>query len=127
MTTPGGMAGRRLLLVDDDAQFRSVLARALRLKGCAVTEADDGQEAVRQVRHRGCEYFDVVIMDYSMPWLTGGEAANLIRAACPDQRVIYLSGWDSFPRDLREREAFLGKPVDVDGLIAEVERLSAIT
>lgn len=119
------MAARRLLVADDDAVFRSILARALRLKGFAVTEADDGQEAVRQVRWRGCDYFDVVVMDYSMPWLTGGEATNLIRTACPDQRVLYLSGWDSFPGDLRAREAFLGKPADIDVITDEIMRLIA--
>jgi len=125
MTTPGGMAGRRLLLVDDDHIYRAALAGYLRHRGYAVTEADDGQEAVRLVRWRGCEYFDVIVMDYSMPWLTGGEAANLIRATCPDQRVLYMSGWDSFPGDLRVREAFLAKPAELEVIIDEIERVAA--
>lgn len=113
---------KRILLVDDNDMLRAILERRLREKGYAVTPADDGQEAVRQIQDRPCGAFDVVILDYSMPGLTGGEAANLMRRACPDQAVLFLSGYD-LPTDLRKGEAFLQKPAMVEDIVEAIERL----
>lgn len=122
MTIPV-LTERRILLVEDDEALRVALARGLRVHGYAVTEAFDGQEAVRQVLGHDCDYFDAVVCDYSLgSGLTGGEAVNLIREHCPDQPVLFLSGHD-LPADLRDHEAFLQKPAMPEQIAAEVQRL----
>lgn len=104
------IANKRLLVVEDDPQFRFILCRELRELGYAVTEADDGLEAVRLVKAHDCGYFDCVVTDYQMSGLTGGEAINLIQQQCPDQPVLYVSGRE-LPPDLSDHEAYLMKPV----------------
>lgn len=113
----------RILLVEDDDSLRTAIERGLRQEGYAVTPAYDGEEALRLLEDHGCAY-DVVICDYSMPGLTGGETVNAIRQRCPDQMVIYVSGFSSFPDDLKAHEAFLQKPVELDVLVAEIRRLT---
>src|SRR5687767_8314075 len=119
-------AKKRLLLVDDDRVYRTILADEMRRIGYAVTEALSGEDAVRQVREHDCGFFDAVVCDFFMPpGLTGGEAVNLIRRECPDQPVIFLSGADAAPYDLRAHEAFLQKPAMPEHIAAEVERLTS--
>lgn len=113
----------RILLVEDDDALRTALERGLRLEGYAVTSADDGREALRLLDEHGCAY-DVVICDYSLPGLTGGETVNAIRRRCPDQIVVYVSGFSSFPEDLKAHEAFLQKPVEIDVLVSEIRRMT---
>lgn len=113
----------RILLIEDDDALRTAIERGLRLEGYAVTPADDGREALRLLEEHGCAY-DVVICDYSMPGLTGGETVNGIRRRCPEQIVVYVSGFSSFPEDLKAHEAFLQKPVELDVLVAEIRRLT---
>lgn len=126
MTTPThGYAWKRILIVDDDEQFRLVLVRVLRSEGYAVTEAGDGVEAVRLVCEHAPGYYDCVVMDYIMPLgLTGGEAANGMRRCNPNQPVVYLSGFPDFPEDLKSCEAFLSKPAAIDDIVEAIERLS---
>lgn len=116
------IAEKRILLVDDDDRLRIILKRCLQSKGYAVTTADDGEEAVRLVNENPCSCFDVVIMDYSLRYMTGGEAVNMMRRKCPDLAVLFLSGHE-LPVDLTRGEAFLQKPATVEDIISGVERL----
>lgn len=117
---------RRILLADDDEPYRVAMARSLRRAGYAVTEADDGLRALELVKSEECGFYDAVIMDHGLgPGLTGGEAANLIREHCPEQPVLFMSGYLSCPFDLREHEEFLSKPAltaDVIGMIQKLFR-----
>lgn len=116
-------ATKRLLLVDDDESVRVGLTRALKQRGYAVTEAPGGMEGIELFEAVDCHFFDVVIIDYAMPFLTGGETVNRMRSKCPDQPVIYVSGFESFPGDLAACEVFLRKPVTAEELSLAVERL----
>ena len=59
---------QRVLVVDDDANIRSLLSVLLRYEGYNVFEAGDGLEAVHQLKN---QYFDVVISDFRMPRFDG--------------------------------------------------------
>ena len=122
MTQAISTRDKRLLIADDNEPYRAVLARSLRALGYAVSEAISGEDAVRQVLEQECGYFDAAVLDYSMGNMTGGEAANAMRAACPDQPVVFLSGHD-LPPDLRSHEAVLQKPVLPEQIAEVVERL----
>ncbi len=80
----------RVLLADDNAQFRTVLRRLLERDPdiTIVAEASNGAEAILLAEaHRP----DVVLMDVSMPNLDGVEATYELKARIPDLTVLMLS------------------------------------
>ena len=90
----------RVLLADDHEIVRQGLALLLREERTVeiVGEAANGREAVSladQLRP------DVVIMDVSMPVMSGEEAARQIKQARPQTRIIALSMWEE--SDVREK------------------------
>jgi DNA-binding NarL/FixJ family response regulator len=86
----GAMAGKRVLVVDDNAKVRRELRTMLALAGDVevLGEAEDGWEAVRQVE---ALQPDVVVMDLEMPVMDGYEATRQIKTRCPACRVIALT------------------------------------
>ena len=80
----------RVLLADDNAQFRSVLRRLLERDPNidVIAEAANGAEAVELAE---ALMPDVVVMDVSMPGLDGVEATYTLKARCPDLTVLMLS------------------------------------
>lgn len=67
----------RILVVDDSAQHRSMVAAYLTSTAHVVTEAESGEDAIRRV---GAGTFDVILMDVQMPGMGGTEAIGVIRA-----------------------------------------------
>ncbi len=81
--------GVRVLLVDDHDVFRHGLAQLLRQEGLdVVAEASGGQAGVRLAAELAP---NVVLMDLSMPVLSGVEATRAILAADPTARVVILT------------------------------------
>ncbi len=80
---------KRVLVVDDEADFRSLICDALQMEGYATSEAADGLEAVAAVR---AVVPDAVLLDLQMPRQGGLVALREIRAIAPDVPVIVLSG-----------------------------------
>jgi two-component system chemotaxis response regulator CheY len=79
----------RALLVDDSGTMRRILKTMLTPLGFeSVTEAADGAEAVKNCRT--LEY-DLILMDWNMPNLTGIEALKQIRAAGSKAPVIMVT------------------------------------
>src|SRR6266496_2573140 len=67
---------RRVLVVDDEPHIRAVLRGYLEADGFAVSEAADGEEAVRQVRQ---DAPDLVLLDVMLPGIDGIEALRQVR------------------------------------------------
>jgi signal transduction histidine kinase len=70
------LAGKRILVVDDDADSREITAQALASTGAAVTQVSSGAEALSQWR---AQPFDVLICDLAMPGMDGFEVLRTIR------------------------------------------------
>lgn len=115
-------SGVRLLLADDDAGVRALIATLLRAAPGvgSVVEAEDGAEAIA-LAHGG--RFDVAVLDMNMPRLDGIEAARRLRALQPTMAIALHS---SDVEQLRERAADLGLPlfdkIDFDRVLAWVEQ-----
>jgi CheY-like chemotaxis protein len=94
----------RVLLVDDHRIVREGLAQLLNgTPGIKVVgEAEDGYEAIDLARRLKP---DVVVMDVSMPRMTGIEATRLIKADLPECCIIGLSMHDSAEMETSMREA----------------------
>ncbi|MEP6619993.1 MAG: ATP-binding protein [bacterium] len=81
-----GIAGIRVLVVDDSEVNCEVAQRILELEGVVVTIRHDGRQAIDLLRATP-DAFDVVLMDVQMPVLDGNEAARLIRS---ELRIVGL-------------------------------------
>ncbi|GGI04543.1 response regulator transcription factor [Egicoccus halophilus] len=84
----------RILIVDDDPQFRHLVRLVLRSADDFefVGEASDGQDGVAQAESLAP---DVVLLDLMMPEMDGFQALPLIRAAQPRTAVIVLTALDA--------------------------------
>ncbi|MEU6173585.1 response regulator transcription factor [Streptantibioticus parmotrematis] len=81
----------RVLVVDDDAAILRSLGRGLRLAGYAVGLAQDGASALRELADQPA---DVVVLDVSMPGISGIEVCERLRATGNDVPVLMLSALD---------------------------------
>jgi GAF domain-containing protein/DNA-binding response OmpR family regulator len=113
---PSDLAGRRVLVVDDNATNRRILTAQLGRWGMEARETDSSREALAWIE--AGERFDLALVDHLMPELDGLALAEAIRAARPDDApaVIVLSSvGDRAARDA-EDVAFLTKPVKPSAL-----------
>jgi DNA-binding NtrC family response regulator len=109
-----------LLLVDDDAEFRSIAARKFQREGYQVQEADDGEDALSQAQRR---HFDVAILDLRMPGMNGLELLEKLQVVNPDCEAIILTGEGTVETAVRAMKLgaydYLTKPFS----LAELELL----
>ena len=116
----------RVLIVDDEAPIRELVARMLHQPGCYETfVAADEFEAIKIADTQGP--FDLLITDVAMPAIQGDELARRLRRTDPDLKILYLTGYSDRLFEQRtllwEDEAFLDKPVSVQGLLEAVSLL----
>ncbi len=79
----------RILLIEDDVDFRWMLAEMLKREGYAVSTADNGEEGVKLLEE---ESFDLVITDIIMPEKEGLETIMDITTRRPGTKIIAISG-----------------------------------
>jgi CheY-like chemotaxis protein len=79
-----------VLLVDDNPDGLLVRRSLLEEIGCRVQIAVNGEEGLTLFEHAN---FDVVVTDYRMPRMNGGELIRRIRLLDPNARIILLSGF----------------------------------
>jgi CheY-like chemotaxis protein len=79
----------RILIIDDDDQFRGMLRQVLGREGYEVVEARDGKEGI--VRYRATPT-DLVITDILMPEQEGLQTIRELRHAFPQVKIIAVSG-----------------------------------
>jgi signal transduction histidine kinase/CheY-like chemotaxis protein len=84
------LTGMTVLLVDDEAPTRSVVAMTLESLGCVVTQAESGLEAIRLADD---DWPDTFVLDFAMPGMNGAELAAAMRAKKPDSRIVFLTGF----------------------------------
>lgn len=119
---PALRSGLRVLVVDDQREFRDILREFLGGLGCELTVHGTGRAALDEIEQ---QTFDVVLTDLLLPGASGWEIARAARRRANGCRVIMLSGKD-IPDELLEDDlvdAALTKPVDLErirAVIAEV-------
>jgi DNA-binding response OmpR family regulator len=89
---PAEGEGETILLAEDDAAAREILAEVLRLSGYTVIEAKDGEDAVMLFRDKK-EGVDLVFLDVRMPRKDGREVYEEIMKASPETAVLFMSGY----------------------------------
>lgn len=110
----------KVLMVDDEEQFRETTKKILNRRGFETILAESGEEAIERLK----ENPDVVILDIKMPGMDGHQALKEIKRLSPDIPVIMLTGHGAVPsaREALVEGAFdyLAKPCDMDLLAARI-------
>lgn len=108
-----------ILLVEDEAPVRAFAARALRMQGYQVFEAQDGEQALEFLSESSVP-IDLFVSDVVMPGIDGPGWITQALATHPDTPVVFVSGYteDALSASLVRipRAAFLGKPFSLQDL-----------
>ena len=117
---------RRILLIDDDEQFRTMVCQYLQRCGYEVIEAHDGEEGVRMFFENPV---DLVISDVIMPEKEGIDTVMEIKRQYPKTRIIVVSGGGWYGTDIdfdmakKLGAVTLKKPFELPELSAAIEKL----
>ncbi|MFA6469700.1 MAG: sigma-54 dependent transcriptional regulator [Bacteroidota bacterium] len=113
-----------ILIVDDEASQREVLAGYLKKKRHTVQQASSVQEAIAQVRS---SHFDVVLTDYKMPGKTGYDLLQEVKSIDPESIVVLMTAFGTIEGAVDAMRAgaydYLSKPIELDEIDLLIRRL----
>jgi DNA-binding response OmpR family regulator len=119
----GQRFARPVLIVDDDDATRSAERAVLTEDGFRVTEARDGEEAMRAIQN---DPPALVVLDIQMPGVDGPSFARDLRMTLKRVPLVILTGVED-PKHEADRcnaEAYLSKPFDAPELLRLVRRFA---
>ena len=127
MIHPVDLAGRHMLIVDDNATNRRILRGMLAAMHVSCREADSGEVALALMREKDTQ-FDCILLDAQMPGMDGYELAHHLHTEHPDLPPMLMLSSGALRGDaLRCQEAgiagFFAKPISSDELLAALGRL----
>jgi len=119
----GLASGNRMLVVDDDAVFAEVLARALTRRGFEVESAAGVVEAVGKAQQFDPQF---AVVDLKMPDGSGLALVEQLRRLSPAMRIVVLTGFASVATAVEAIKLgaihYLPKPADADDIMAAFDR-----
>jgi len=121
-------AGRRVLLVEDNAVNRQIACELLAGAGLVVDVAEDGEQALQRLAEARADHYDLVLMDLQMPRLDGHDSTVALRADGRYARLPVVALTAHTQPAVRERclaegmQDFVTKPIAPDELYAVVAR-----
>ena len=125
------LAGRRILVVDDEPDVRTFLTAVLEDHGATVFAAADGDEGLA-LAHK--ERPDLITLDLSMPGKDGGKVYAAIRKdpELAKIRVCIITGKPElrkliYDRDVPPPEGYIDKPVSEETLLTNVRKILEVT
>jgi DNA-binding NtrC family response regulator len=114
----------KILVVDDDDLLRPSLARRLNDTGYDISEAVNGEEAIKILESR---YFDLILLDLTMPKVSGYDVLRFVKEKHPTTKVIMLTGFSELKNAIESKklgaEDFVSKPFDFNDLLTTVDRV----
>lgn len=116
------MAGKTVLLVDDETGLTAVLAKRLASRGLTVATAASGEEGLAALRKDNA--IALVVLDINMPGMDGLETLREMKTLRPDVEALILTGYPSVEAALEGMRLgayeLLSKPIELDALHARV-------
>ena len=110
--------GKKILIVDDDAELRQSLGEQLRLhEEFDVAEAESGREALNITR---TDHFDAILLDVGLPDMDGREVCRLMRRNGVKVPIVMLTGADS------EADTILGLHAGANDYVTKPFRLGVL-
>ncbi|MBN1594122.1 MAG: response regulator, partial [Candidatus Coatesbacteria bacterium] len=114
----GPSTSSRVLIIDDEADIRSLLVDMLAGEGHQVDIASSGEEGIEKCKSGS---YDYVITDLGMPHMSGWEVAREVKSINPDTTVILATGWGIHFDDAKLKAAginrIITKPFQVDEVL----------
>lgn len=115
-----------ILVVDDEPAIVETVAELLTWEGHTVLTANDGAQALAELRGRGA--VDVVLLDFMMPVKDGIQTLREIRTdaqLAPLKVILTTAAPTSIPKDAPRYDALLVKPFSVDQLRDAIARMQS--
>lgn len=120
-TEPRPTAGERtVLVIDDEALVRDVVARMVEDLGYAVVTAADGNAGLKILERQPV---DAVLVDLSMPQMGGADVVTALRQRRPGLPVVVCSGFDRAGSGTAGADAYLSKPFRIEVLERTLAKL----
>lgn len=119
-----------VLLADDNKFTREIFCNIFQKNGHSVETSTNGIECISKYKTRWLEnksrYFDVVILDYSMPGKNGDAVVKEILQIDKKQKIIVVSAWDieklkyAF-KNLKDSVEIIQKGFPIEALVKKIE------
>lgn len=107
----------KILLVDDEQKFVSMLAKRLALRNIPADVVFTGDDAIQAAEKNT---YDVAVLDIKMPGISGVQLKKRLHAIHPEMKFIFVTGHGSVEKAENGSDAndlYLSKPLDLDFLI----------
>lgn len=115
--------GLRIIVVEDNADFRDLLCEMLLMLGHEVASVISAEEALDSLEEQQA---DVLISDVSLPGISGVELAKKVHAALPQVKIILSSGYgESIASQLKFEVTVLSKPYSLTQLAEALDPAAA--
>jgi DNA-binding response OmpR family regulator len=118
---------KRILVVDDEADLTMLCRLALEYHGFKVDTFNDPQRALSNYKP---SYYDLVILDITMPKMDGFQLYDEIKKKDQKAKICFLTASELYYEEFREKEynaidktLFIQKPIENELLLNEVNRL----
>ncbi|MFP4369999.1 MAG: SLC13 family permease [Candidatus Kapaibacterium sp.] len=113
----------KILIVDDEKQFRESMSERLKMRGYDNMTLEDGRETLKLIRSE--PDIDIVILDRKMPGISGEEVLKEIKSYRPELQVIMLTGYGDTQSAIEagklDAYSYLQKPVEMEVLLETIE------
>ena len=117
------MKSIRLLLVDDEGDFRRTIAKRLTKRGIVPDQAENGEECLSVLEKKAV---DVVVLDVKMPGMNGIEVLHRIKEKYPKVEVILLTGQATTLDGVEGIKSgafdYLSKPIELEHLLRKIKQ-----
>jgi DNA-binding response OmpR family regulator len=107
----------KVLLVDDERKFATMLAKRLALRGIDIDPVFTGEDAIVKAE---TQRYDVAILDVKMPGIGGVELEQMLKKLDPGMKIFFLTGHGSkidFETGSVNATCCLAKPIKINELI----------
>ncbi|HJP30932.1 MAG TPA: response regulator [Candidatus Latescibacteria bacterium] len=118
-TGPG--AQKALLIIDDEEIVRVTTSRLLEVQGYRVLVADSGAAGIEIVSSQ--EPIDLVLLDMSMPAMSGQEVLIEMRRLRPEIKVVIFTGYTTADEEVSGADGVVQKPVTMRELLTRIEQI----